>query len=103
MELNQYISKRIKELRDKHNLSTNKLADKSGVTQSFITDTENCKTNISVNKLSKICDAFGITLQDFFNDQQEINININKLIHNAKKLNDEQIKKLNDFIEAMNK
>ena len=101
MEVNSFVSNRIKELRDKFNLSTNKLAQKSGVTQSMITDVENCKANITVNKLSSICEAFGITLQEFFNEQQTVNVAINKLIQNTNRLNDEQLKKLNEFIETI--
>lgn len=62
------IGQRIKELKEKKNMTTNALANKAGVSQSYLRDVELGKKNPTVEMLSYICDALGISLYNFFTD-----------------------------------
>ena len=61
------IGKRIYELREQRQLTTNKLANLAGVSQSYLREIELEKKNPTVEVLSYICDALHISLREFFN------------------------------------
>ncbi len=93
------VGKRISELREKRGISTNKLANLSGVSQSYLREIELGEKNPTVEMLSYICDALEISLDVFFNENpSEIDpfmiSALNKLTVN------EQIK-LAEFINAI--
>lgn len=67
------IGERIKELRLKKGITVNKLANLSGVSQSYLRDIELGNKQPTVEYLSYICDALGISLSRFFSDEKEIN------------------------------
>ncbi len=59
---------RIKELRMARGLSTNKLSDMAGLSQSYVRNLEAGKyDNPTVDSLSLICEALGIAFEDFVN------------------------------------
>lgn len=60
------VGPRIKELRTAKHLSVNKLANMTGVSQSYLRDVELGKKNPTVNFLSLICASLGVSLRDFF-------------------------------------
>ena len=62
------IQMRIKELQNQRNWSTNKLAIESGVSSATIVSWYTKNATPSLKMLSNICDAFGITLAEFFNE-----------------------------------
>lgn len=67
--LSQYISERIRILRENAGISVNALANKSGISQSYVRDIElGNKDNISVEKLNDICRVLDISLKEFFDD-----------------------------------
>ena len=95
------VSKRIIELREARGFSTNKLAGRAGISQSYLREIEMGKKNPTIEVLSYICDALDISLQIFFstdNEQQH------PFLQSAiTKLNmDEQIK-LAEFINQLKK
>ena len=49
------VGKRIVELRERKNISTNKLANLAGISQSYLRDIEMGKKNPTVEMLSYIC------------------------------------------------
>ena len=67
------IGERIKELRQKKGITVNKLANLSGVSQSYLRDIELGNKQPTVEYLSYICDALGISLSRLFSDEKEIN------------------------------
>lgn len=67
------IGERIKELRQKKGITVNKLANLSGVSQSYLRDIELGNKQPTVEYLSYICEALGISLSRFFSDEKEIN------------------------------
>ena len=95
------IGKRIVELRERKNMSTNKLANLAGISQSYLRDLEMNKKNPTVEMLSYICFALDISVQDFFSEQRN---NINPYLLSAiQLLDDEEQIKLSEFICAVKK
>lgn len=95
------VGKRIVELREKKNISTNKLANLAGISQSYLRDLEMNKKNPTVEMLSYICFALDISLRDFF---AESGNPINPYLVSAiQLLNDEEQIKLSEFICAIKK
>lgn len=60
------VGKRITQLRKERNLTTNKLANLSGISQSYLRDVELGNKNPTVEFLSYICDGLNISLSGFF-------------------------------------
>lgn len=63
------IGNRIKYFRTQKGITVNKLANISGVSQSFLRDIELGNKQPTVEYLSYICDGLGITLSKFFEDE----------------------------------
>ena len=60
------IGKRIISLREQKGWTTNRLANMSGVSQSFLRAVELGQKGISVESLSAVCWALGVSLETFF-------------------------------------
>lgn len=91
------VGKRITELRKQKKMSTNKLANVAGISQSYLRDIELGNTNPTVEKLEYICEALGISLSAFFNNKDEY-LDIYQLID---KMNNTQRRNLKNFIKSM--
>lgn len=95
------VGKRIIELRERKNISTNKLANLAGVSQSYLRDLEMGQKNPTVEILSYICFALDISMQDFFAEPKN---QVNPyLISAIQLLDDEEQIKLSEFICAIKK
>lgn len=95
------VGKRIVELRERKNMSTNKLANLAGISQSYLRDLEMDKKNPTVEMLSYICFALDISVQDFFSEQRN---QVNPyLLYAIQLLDDEEQIKLSEFICAVKK
>ena len=71
------IGKRIEYFRKQKGYSVNKLANLSGVSQSYLRDIELENKNPTVAFLTIVCNALGISLQDFFNEENTfLNVSI---------------------------
>lgn len=93
------VSQRLIELRNMRGITTNKLANLAGVSQSHLREIEMGSRNPTVETLSYFCDALGITLGEFFNDSQnELNP---FLVSAAKTLSSDQQIALADFILSL--
>ena len=86
------IIERIKELRDERGWSTNRLALEAELTQSTVSALLT-KTNSlpSLDTLSHLCDAFGMTLAQFFMEGEE-----SELVSSQEKALLEQYRKLSE-------
>lgn len=83
------VGKRLLELRDRCWLTQNGLAEKAGVSQTHLRRVELGQADITVGHLQLLCDAMGISLQDFFNIEtrnDELSIALSKLTPKQKKL-----------------
>ncbi len=83
------VGKRLLELRDRCWLTQNGLAEKAGVSQTHLRRVELGQADITVGHLQLLCDAMGISLQEFFNIEtrnDELSIALSKLTPKQKKL-----------------
>lgn len=65
------VGNRIKQLREQNKYSQNYLADIAGISQTHLRRVELGTADITVGHLQLVCDAFGISLKDFFNVSEE--------------------------------
>lgn len=59
--------KRVKELRLQKGISQEKLANIAGLDRTYMTQVENGKRNLTIEKIRQICKGLNISLSDFFN------------------------------------
>ena len=95
------IGARISFLRTQKNYTVNKLANMSGISQSYLRDVELGKKNPTVEILSFVCDALDISLSDFFDDGTLKKITTDPLLNTIYQSNSEQRETLNAFLNAL--
>ncbi len=70
LKTNAAISQRLKNICKERNLSINKLASLSCLTQSTVQNIIECNyQNVKVLTIVRICDGLGMSLKQFFDDQ----------------------------------
>lgn len=97
---------KITTLRNERHWTEYQLAEKSGLTQSTISSWYRKNMSPSIPSLIKICDAFGITLSQFFLEEGDSNIVLLNdkqllLLKHASKLNQEQLDTLLLFLQKL--
>lgn len=95
---------RILELREERNWSEYRLAKEAGISQSTISNLISRGNSPSIATLEKICDGFGITLAQFFDEGDAVTtltIEQRMLIKNWCRLNTRQKEKAEIFILGM--
>lgn len=100
------ILNKITSLREERHWTEYQLAEKSGLTQSTISSWYRKKMLPSISSLTKICDAFGITVSQFFLDDDESNVVLLsekqlQLLKQAAKLDAAQFDALLIFLEKL--
>ena len=83
------ISKRLICLREQCGLTQNGLAERAGVSQTHLRRVELGQADITIGHLQLLCDAMGISIQDFFKEEtntDEITVLLSKLSPKQKKL-----------------
>jgi len=99
------INKKIDDLRFQRGWSMYELAKEAGITQSTLTSMMQRGNPPKIDTLECICEAFGITLSQFFMDESEgehsLTDNQKNLLHAATKLSKEQYETLINFIETL--
>lgn len=78
------ILERIEVLRKEKGWSINYLAMESGLTQSTLNNLYSRKTEPKISTLRAICGAFGITLADFFKEEEKDDELIRRVKHLSK-------------------
>lgn len=96
------IGARIIELRQRMGITTNKLANLCGLSQSFVRAVECGEKGITVENLSLICDALHISMQDFFEVSQTEEMDANELYMQLAKLTAGQKSALAAFLKTLN-
>ena len=67
MRIGEAVRQRIEELCRQQDLTVNKLSNISGVTQSTVNNIVSGRNrNATISTIKKLCDGFGITIQEFF-------------------------------------
>lgn len=93
------VAERLIYLREKRGITTNKLANLAGISQSAVREIELGTSNPTVETLSYFCEVLGVSMSEFFSeDDNELN---EFLVSSAKKLTESQQMKLADFINEM--
>ena len=64
------VAKRITQLRTEKNITVNRLANLSGLSQGFVRQVELGKQNPTIESLNLICEALDISLSDFFRETE---------------------------------
>ena len=90
------IGERIAHFRVGKGYSVNKLANLSGVSQSYLREVELGNKNPTVEFLSVLCETLGISLKEFFDDQPD-----DPLISKIYQLSAEQREALSRFLDTM--
>ena len=70
MDVKLKIGQRIKELREKAEMSQKDLAYAADLDRSYIASIENGQRNVSIVNIEKIANALNVTLKEFFNDNE---------------------------------
>lgn len=95
------IAQRIIYFREKRGITTNKLANLAGISQSHLREIELGQRNPTVETLSYFCDALGISLEEFFRESEcEIDPS---LMTALKKLSEKEQQSLADFLNMIKK
>ena len=83
------VSKRIINLRERCGFTQNGLAERAGVSQTHLRRVELGQADITIGHLQLLCDAMGISIKDFFNEEietDEIAVAMSKLSPKQKAL-----------------
>ncbi len=99
------ILEKITRLRTERHWSEYQLSEYSGITQSTISSWYRKNSLPSIPSLQKICDAFGLTLSQFFLDDNNRTVLLNEqqlsLLSQASKLSEDQQKLLTEFLKSL--
>ena len=91
------IRERLIELRERCGYTQNGLAERAGVSQTHLRRVELGQADITVGHLQLLCDAMGISLQEFFKEESdfdEVSVALSKLSPKQKAL-------LLNFLESL--
>ena len=97
---------KIKKLQNEKGWSTYQLSIESGITLSTLTNMFSRNTCPKVDTLEKICDAFNITLSDFFLEKQNtvhLNKDESELINGFRVLNNKEKEAVKSLIYVLKK
>lgn len=89
------VGARIKELRSERGLTVNGLANRAGISQSFLRDIELGNKKPTVEYLEYICEALRISLVDFF----DVTDDSDKIIRLLSKMTQSQKSALIEFLD----
>lgn len=94
-----FIRKRITQLRIKKGVSEYRMSLDLGHSRTYIQNIVNGRSMPSTGELMYICEYFGIKPKDFFDDGVENPVLVQKTLNNIKDMSDEDLTLLNDLIE----
>lgn len=99
------VLERITELRKQKNWTEYQLAERSGLTQSTISSWYRKDILPTLPSLERICEAFGISISQFFDDDSSeislINPRQKQLLEYASKLDNDQYDALINFLDKL--
>lgn len=95
------VCKRIDELRKQRGWSINNLAMEAMLTQSTVNNLFVRNSEPKLSTLRAICNAFGITLSEFFKEEERENLSDIQLLNEIKKLSAEQKRALYVILKSV--
>lgn len=96
-----HAGKRITYFREQKKLSTNRLANLAGVSQSYLRDVELGNKNPTVEFITLLCKALGISLAEFFSEDTTSTLINDPLIMRIYRLTPKQRKALLAFLDTI--
>lgn len=100
----KYVVERIKELCQIHNMSMYAISKKTGISQSSLSNLLHRESVPTFTTLSKICDAFGITLSQFFAEggvRLDLTEEQKKVLNIWDSLSEREKEKVTDYIQGI--
>ena len=94
-----FIGKRITQLRIKKGVSEYRMSIDLGHGKTYIQNISNGRSRPSVTELMYICEYFGIEPKDFFDEGNENPALVQRTLNNIKDMDDEDLIMLNNLIE----
>ena len=98
-----YISRRLTEIRMKQNISEYKMSLDLGHSRSYIQSISSGRAMPSMGEFLYICEYLGITPQQFFSEDIENPVLLDKAIAALKKLNEQDLLRMIDLAERLAK
>ena len=95
------IGKRITFLRTQKNYTVNRLANKAGISQSYLREIELGNKNPTVEILSYLCEVLEISLSYFFDDNAPLGFLEDPLVKRIYELSPKQRATLLGFLDAL--
>ena len=89
------IGEKIRKLREERGYNRNELANKAGLSPTYIPELERGEKCPTVETLDYICFALGITLRDFFTEEKTLSQD------KVSALSPKQKEALNDFLNSL--
>ncbi|WP_304509700.1 helix-turn-helix domain-containing protein [Anaerotignum sp.] len=99
----EYFSKRISQLRTAKGASARDMSLSLGQSESYINKIENGKAFPSMQVFFYICEYFGITPKDFFDEETSNPILMNALFKDLNALDEIQIKNIHAIVKGLKK
>ena len=99
-----YIVEKIERIRKEKNFSRYRLAQRAGLTQSYITTLLNRNNTPSIQSLEKICNGLDMTLAEFFrtdNERRDLTIEHIRILDAWDKLNSIEKARVEGYIEGI--
>jgi transcriptional regulator with XRE-family HTH domain len=70
--LHQAVGRRVRELRDHHQLTQERLAHEAGLHPVFVSRVERGVTGVTVDTVAALCGVMGVTLAEFFESSRQV-------------------------------
>lgn len=99
----EYFSKRILQLRTAKGISARDMSLSLGQSESYINKIENGKAFLSMRVFFYICEYFGITPKEFFDEGMDNPTLINAVVRDLNTLNERQITNLHEIVKGLKK
>ena len=94
------VGDRLRFFREQKHISTNKLANLAGISQSYVREIELGNKNPTIEIIFHLCRALDISLKDFFDDENNL-LNNDPLITRIYRLNTTQREALLTFLNTI--
>ncbi len=98
-----FIRQRIAVLRTNKNISARELSLRLGQSEGYINAIENGKSNPSVQMLGYICEELGISMSDFYDEDNNYPDLIKEIIKQSKKLDKKSLESVLGVMKNMGK
>lgn len=99
----EFFCKRLTQLRQEKGVSARDMSLSLGQSESYINRIENRQMLPSMTVFFYICEYFGITPKEFFEDNLTIDLNLLELLHDLQEIPSEQREHIASIVRALKK